>query len=297
MDNISRRQTNPEGNKLSPNEQTAIASELSKQYNEEENTYFSTSTSSSKSEQETAVKVVEKVEKTGYRLIDKEGNKLSLMVQPAITSKLAKQCKEGEKRNASTASKSEPETSVEIVEKVERTAFIDKENLEGNISASKSEQKTSVEKVEKTGMTLFDKIFRRKENLEGRQWEKQSKEEENRNFSTSTVASKLEQETSVEVVERVEKTGEETMKKETKQSKEEENRNFSTSTAASKLEQETSVEVVERVEKTGEETMKKETEEKFSVEEASKFNRNQRIREVFHMDVAEVIIEREQQKP
>ena len=34
----------------------------------------------------------------------------------------------------------------------------------------------------------------------------------------------------------------------------------------------------------------------FSVEEASKFNRNQRIREVFHMDVAEVIIEREQQK-
>merc|ERR1711874_757405 len=117
-------------------------------------------------------------------------------------------------------------------------------------------------------MTLFDKIFRRKENLEGRQWEKQSKEEENRNFSTSTAASKLEQETSVKVVERVEKTGEETMKKETeeklegrqweKQSKEEENRNFSPSTAASKLEQETSVEVVEKVEKTGEETMKKE---------------------------------------
>ena len=66
-------------------------------------------------------------------------------------------------------------------------------------------------------MKLFDKMFRRKENLEGNklrpivepandsQLAKQSKEEENRNFCASTTASESEQETSVEVEN--EKTG------------------------------------------------------------------------------------------
>ena len=62
------------------------------------------------------------IDKISQQKENLEDNRLRLMVEPGIASQLGKQSKEEENRYSSTtASKSEQETSVEVVEKVERT--------------------------------------------------------------------------------------------------------------------------------------------------------------------------------